>query len=61
MIIGARTQAQLEDNLAAATVRLTADELAALDAVSALPTEYPGWMIDWQNTRDRNGDGSTRG
>jgi hypothetical protein len=29
-------------------VALTADELAALDKVSALPSEYPGWMIERQ-------------
>jgi len=61
VILGARTDAQLADNLASVKVVLSADELAALDAVSALPLEYPGWMVDWQNTRDRNGDGSTRG
>jgi len=52
IIVGAKTTEQLADNLAAASLRLTADELAALDAVSKLPPEYPGWMIDWQG-RDR--------
>lgn len=60
VIIGARTDAQLVDNLASPKVQLSAEELAILDSASALPVEYPGWMIDWQNTRDRNGDGSTR-
>ena len=60
VILGARTQAQLEDNLASVKVRLAADELAALDAASALPPEYPGWMIEWQNGRDQNADGSKR-
>lgn len=60
VIIGARTDAQLADNLASPNVRLTADELAILDKAGALPLEYPGWMVDWQNGRDRNGDGSTR-
>ncbi|PTB22531.1 aldo/keto reductase [Trinickia symbiotica] len=45
VIIGAKRVEQLEDNLAATSVRLTADELAALDKVSALPPEYPGWML----------------
>ena len=27
---------------------LSAEELAALDAVSALPAEYPGWMLERQ-------------
>ena len=44
VIIGAKRVDQLEDNLAATDIRLTQDELAALDKVSALPPEYPGWM-----------------
>jgi aryl-alcohol dehydrogenase-like predicted oxidoreductase len=45
VIIGARTTEQLDDNIAAASLRLTPDELARLDEVSALPPEYPGWML----------------
>jgi aryl-alcohol dehydrogenase-like predicted oxidoreductase len=45
IVIGAKTEAQLQDNLEATTLRLSADELAQLDRVSALPVEYPGWMI----------------
>jgi hypothetical protein len=26
-----------------------------LDEASALPSEYPGWMIDFQNARDPRG------
>ncbi|MNS43959.1 L-glyceraldehyde 3-phosphate reductase [compost metagenome] len=44
VIIGAKRVDQLDDNLAATTIKLTQDELAALDKVSALPPEYPGWM-----------------
>ncbi|KGD95201.1 aldo/keto reductase [Achromobacter sp. RTa] len=44
VIIGAKRVDQLDDNLAAAGIRLTDEELAALDEVSALPPEYPGWM-----------------
>ncbi len=43
VILGARHEAQLRDNLAAATWRLTADDVARLDAVSALPEPYPQW------------------
>jgi aryl-alcohol dehydrogenase-like predicted oxidoreductase len=43
VIIGARNEAQLRDNLAAAAFRLTADEVSKLDAVSALPEPYPYW------------------
>jgi aryl-alcohol dehydrogenase-like predicted oxidoreductase len=49
VIIGAKRVEQLEDNLGAVDVLLTADELARLDAVSALPPHYPGWMIDHQD------------
>jgi len=52
IIIGARTQAQLDDNLAAVDLTLTADERTRLEAVSALPPEYPGWMLGFQG-RDR--------
>ncbi|HEX4473569.1 MAG TPA: aldo/keto reductase [Polyangiaceae bacterium] len=53
VIIGAKTQDQLVDNLAATKVKLTSDELAALDRVSALPVEYPGWMVEFQNRDQR--------
>ncbi len=43
VIIGARHEAQLRDNLAAATWRLTAEEVGRLDEVSALPEPYPHW------------------
>ena len=45
VIIGAKRPDQLADNLKATSVILTADDLKALDAASALPPEYPGWMI----------------
>jgi diketogulonate reductase-like aldo/keto reductase len=48
VIIGAKTAEQLTDNLAASKLELSADELKALDEVSALPPEYPGWMLERQ-------------
>jgi aryl-alcohol dehydrogenase-like predicted oxidoreductase len=48
VIIGAKSTAQLDDNLAAVELTLTAEEMAKLDEVSALPPEYPGWMLDRQ-------------
>ena len=45
VIVGAKTVEQLDDNLAAAKLTLNAEEIATLDEVSALPLEYPGWMI----------------
>jgi aryl-alcohol dehydrogenase-like predicted oxidoreductase len=44
VIIGARRPAQLEDNLKAIDVRLSAEDMKALDDVSELKTEYPAWM-----------------
>ncbi|MDX6345666.1 MAG: hypothetical protein QOF84_456 [Streptomyces sp.] len=43
-IVGAKRVEQLDDNLAAVDLTLTEQDLAELDAVSALPPEYPGWM-----------------
>jgi aryl-alcohol dehydrogenase-like predicted oxidoreductase len=48
VIVGAKRADQLEQNLAATQIELTADELASLDALSALPAEYPGWMLEMQ-------------
>lgn len=48
VIIGAKRLDQLEDNIAAVEVQLTPDELKQLDEVSALPPEYPGWMLPFQ-------------
>jgi aryl-alcohol dehydrogenase-like predicted oxidoreductase len=49
VIIGAKRLEQLHDNIAAVDVKLTEEEIKQLDAVSALPPEYPGWMIPFQN------------
>jgi len=43
VIIGARTETQLADNLKAADLVLTAEERAKLDAVSLQPLLYPYW------------------
>ncbi len=48
VIIGARSMEQLEDNIAASRLELTAGEFAVLDEVSQLPKEYPGWMLEMQ-------------
>jgi aryl-alcohol dehydrogenase-like predicted oxidoreductase len=53
VIVGAKRPDQLADNLAATTVALTADELAKLGEVSALPSEYPGWMFERQGEARR--------
>ena len=43
LVIGARTEAQLEDNLKAASLELAAEEVARLEAVSRPPLLYPYW------------------
>jgi len=50
VIIGAKTLEQLDDNLAACDLTLDAEQLARLDAISALPIEYPRWMVDRQGS-----------
>jgi aryl-alcohol dehydrogenase-like predicted oxidoreductase len=48
VIIGAKSMEQLRDNVASTRVRLDEGELKLLDEVSALPPEYPGWMLAFQ-------------
>ncbi len=52
-IIGPRNVAQLEDNLAATKVSLTAGQIAQLDAVSALPEVFPHSMLNNREYRLR--------
>lgn len=50
--LGARNAAQLSDNLGATALKLSADDLQQLDTASALPPEYPGWMLAmWSQAR----------
>jgi len=53
IIIGARNEEQLRDNLAATDLALDTSEVAELDRVSALPSEYPGWVIERLNSLGR--------
>ncbi len=43
LVVGARTSEQLADNLAAASLTLTDDEVKALEEVSRPPLLYPYW------------------
>ena len=52
LVIGARTDEQLADNLAAASLTLSADERARLDKVSCPPLIYPYWH-QAKTARDR--------
>ena len=53
VIIGAKNREQLADNLAATETKLGAEQLKLLDEASALPPEYPGWMLGFQNREPR--------
>jgi aryl-alcohol dehydrogenase-like predicted oxidoreductase len=49
VIIGAKRIDQLQDNIAAVDLKLSEQEIKVLDEVSALPPEYPGWMLPVQD------------
>ena len=49
IIVGAKKEEQLLDNIKATEVILSADELAKLQDISKLSVEYPGWMIERQS------------
>ncbi len=46
VIIGAKRIEQLDDNIGATRIRLTAEELEHLAAVAPPPAVYPGWMLE---------------
>ena len=48
VIVGAKRVEQLADNISATGVSLSAEDLAALDRVTQLGAEYPGWMLERQ-------------
>jgi aryl-alcohol dehydrogenase-like predicted oxidoreductase len=52
VVIGGRTEAQFKDNLAAADLKLTAEECKRLDEVSLPPIIYPYWH-QLNEARDR--------
>src|SRR3954463_7871740 len=58
VIIGAKKPEQLSDNLAATELALSPEQLQLLDEASALPPEYPGWMVEFQTNRDTRGTAS---
>jgi len=49
-IIGAKNSNQLQDNIKSVDVELTEKDLQLLDELSALPKEYPQWMVERQNS-----------
>ncbi|MDT0651639.1 aldo/keto reductase [Autumnicola edwardsiae] len=46
VIVGAKNADQLSQNLKSTEVKFTSDELEKLDEISALNSEYPGWMLE---------------
>jgi aryl-alcohol dehydrogenase-like predicted oxidoreductase len=54
VIIGAKNQEQLLDNIAATELELSPEQLQAITDASALPSEYPQWMLTRQSA-DRIG------
>ncbi len=55
VLIGAKSPDQLKDNIGATELQLTAAELETLNQVSALPMEYPSWMIARQTANRLGG------
>ena len=55
IIIGAKKDEQLKQNLAVVDIDLSNDEKAVLEEASQLLPEYPGWMFQLQAS-DRHPD-----
>ena len=52
VIIGAKRVEQLRENIRSADIVLDDEDMIALDAVSRLPIEYPGWLLNTSGDRD---------
>jgi aryl-alcohol dehydrogenase-like predicted oxidoreductase len=46
VLVGASSVSQLDENLGAATLALTADELGSLDAATKPQAQYPNWFTE---------------
>jgi len=53
-IIGAKNADQLKDNIKSIEITLSGDELNRINEISALPKEYPGWMVERQSADREN-------
>lgn len=60
VIVGAKRPDQLADNIAAAELTLSTEELDQISKVSQLPSEYPGWMLERQGDLRRQQIAGTR-
>jgi aryl-alcohol dehydrogenase-like predicted oxidoreductase len=56
-IIGPRTLEQLDDNLGAAQLKLTSEQIACLDEASAIPPVFPYTVVDHREYRQRAAGG----
>ena len=48
VIVGAKNNQQLQDNIGSVSIRLDQEELLALNQATELAPEYPGWMLERQ-------------
>lgn len=55
VIIGAKKESQLKDNLGSVDVKLDGVDLKQLDDASGIAPEYPGWMLAMQGSDRRPG------
>lgn len=46
VLVGAKRAEQLKENVEATKITLDDADMSALDAVSRLPIEYPGWLLN---------------
>jgi aryl-alcohol dehydrogenase-like predicted oxidoreductase len=46
VIVGAKRVAQLQENVQSVSIELDGQDMAELDAVTRLPVEYPGWLLN---------------
>lgn len=54
IILGVKNTDQLTDNLKSIEIQLSKEEMTQLNEVSKLTPEYPGWMIENQNSNNAN-------
>jgi len=50
IIIGAKNENQLKDNLKSVEINFSPDELKKLDEISSLSPEYPQWMVNFMQS-----------
>jgi aryl-alcohol dehydrogenase-like predicted oxidoreductase len=61
VLLGATSERQLSDNIGAAAITLSGEDLAQLDRASALIPEYPSWMQALKSGPRREWMGKRRG